>query len=140
MLPGAEPPRLTLMGRIRAAAKALKREVSALIVATRDPRTPWWWKLGALLVIAYALSPIDLIPDFIPVLGVLDDLILVPLGIWLLLKLIPPEVMRDARAQIDGSKAKRGWGSTVVAVVIVALWIGGVAACSWYAWHWMYAK
>ncbi len=147
----------TLLARIKAAAKALKREVTALVIATQDARTPWWWKLGnrslrlrdkpqsdvehrlaaAFVVIAYALSPIDLIPDFIPVLGYVDDLVLVPLGIWFLLKFVPEDVMRDARDKADG-KAKGGLASTVVAVAIVALWIGSAAACGMYVWQWYY--
>ena|SRR5258705_13426492 len=82
-------------------ARALKREIKALWVAYRDPRTPRTAKLVAGIVLAYAISPIDLIPDFIPVLGQLDDLLLVPLGIALVIKLIPPEVLADARAQAD---------------------------------------
>lgn len=81
----------------KARAKALKVEIHALMIAYRDPRTPWAAKACALLVVAYALSPIDLIPDFIPVLGYLDDLILLPFGIALAIRLIPPEVMDEAR-------------------------------------------
>src|SRR5689334_4591237 len=78
-------------------AKQLKTEIHALLIAYRDPRTPWAARLWVLLVTAYALSPIDLIPDFIPVLGYLDDLLLLPLGIALAIRLIPAEVMADAR-------------------------------------------
>jgi uncharacterized membrane protein YkvA (DUF1232 family) len=84
---------VTLAERLR----AFKREAHALTIAARDPRTPRLARWLALGVVAYALSPIDLIPDFIPVLGHLDDLVIVPLGVWLALKLIPPEVMADAR-------------------------------------------
>ncbi len=82
-----------LVQRFQKAAKALKREVLTLYYACADPRTSWVMKLLPLLAIAYALSPIDLIPDFIPVLGLLDDLIILPLLIWLSIKLIPPEVV-----------------------------------------------
>ena len=82
-------------------ARALKREVHAVGIAALDPRTPWTAKLIASLVLAYALSPIDLIPDFIPVLGQLDDLLLVPLGIALVIKLIPADVLAEARARAD---------------------------------------
>ena len=78
-----------------------KRETIVLYHACRDPRTPWYAKALGVAVIAYALSPIDLIPDFIPVLGYLDDLILVPIGIWLVLRLIPREVWRDAQARAE---------------------------------------
>jgi uncharacterized membrane protein YkvA (DUF1232 family) len=78
-------------------ARALRREIFALVIAYRDPRTPWYAKAWALVVATYALSPIDLIPDFIPVLGYLDDLVLLPLGIALAMRLIPAGVMEDAR-------------------------------------------
>lgn len=92
-------------------------------LAARDPRTPWYAKALALLVAAYALSPIDLIPDFIPVLGYLDDLVLVPLGIMLAVRLIPPKVMREHRA--TAARAAQRPVSRVAAAVFVALWIGG---------------
>src|SRR5215510_13084224 len=82
----------------RERARLLKREVYALYFACRDPRTPWYAKAIAACVVAYALSPIDLIPDFIPVIGYLDDLVIVPLGIALVLKLIPAEIMAEHRA------------------------------------------
>ena len=82
---------------LKAKAKQLKSEVYALYLASKDPRTPWYAKALAALIIGYALSPIDLIPDFIPVLGYLDDLIIVPAGIVLLLKMIPKEVMEECR-------------------------------------------
>src|ERR1700742_411421 len=79
-------------------ARAIKRDAHALYLAARDPRVPWYAKALALAVAAYALSPIDLIPDFVPVLGYLDDLIIVPLGIALVVWLVPPEVMAEHRA------------------------------------------
>jgi uncharacterized membrane protein YkvA (DUF1232 family) len=82
-------------------ARALKRETLSLYYATRDPRTSWYAKLLAGLIVAYALSPIDLIPDFIPVLGYLDEVILLPLGIWLVLRLIPDAVLSDARRRAE---------------------------------------
>lgn len=87
-----------MIERLRAWAKALKRDVLALWLAARDPRVPLLPKLIAGLVAAYALSPIDLIPDFIPVLGYLDDLLIVPAGIWLAVRLIPPDVLDNLRA------------------------------------------
>ena len=104
----------------------LKRETHALYIAARDPRTPWYAKLVIVVVVAYALSPIDFIPDFIPVLGYLDDLLLLPLGIILALKLTPVAVLVDARQaaqQADGTLAK----SRVAAIVVVALWAIGAA-------------
>ena len=110
-----------MRGRLAAWARALKREVAALALALRDPQTPLVARLVALLVVAYALSPIDLIPDVIPVLGLLDDLVLVPAGIWLVLRLIPAEVMERARrraVEADGLRPSRA-----AAVVIIALWL-----------------
>ena len=83
----------------KARARQLKAEVYALYLAYRDPRVPWYAKVLAACVVGYALSPIDLIPDFIPVLGYLDDLVLIPLGIALTLRLIPPEVLDECRAR-----------------------------------------
>ena len=85
--------------RLKKWARALKTETYALYLASRDPRTPWYAKVLAGLVAAHTFSPIDLIPDFIPILGYLDDLIITPGGIWLVLKLIPPQVMAEKREQ-----------------------------------------
>lgn len=107
---------------LKAQARALKRETHALYLAARDPRTPWLAKLVIAIVVAYALSPIDLIPDFIPILGYLDDILLLPLGIYLALKLIPAAVLGDARRaaqQADGKLPR----SPVAAIVIISLWI-----------------
>ena len=88
---------MTPTGRWKERANNLKRDIHALYLAKNDPRVPWYAKLLAVLIIAYALSPIDLIPDFIPVLGLLDELVLLPVGILLLLKMIPPGVMEEYR-------------------------------------------
>lgn len=87
------------MNRLKTWAQALKRDVMTLWFALRHPQTPWPARIFAAIVTAYALSPIDLIPDFIPILGYLDDLILVPVGVWLLLKMLPDEVLADSRNQ-----------------------------------------
>ena len=113
------------MQRLRLWAAALKREVMTLWFACRDPRTPWYARVLAMLIVAYALSPIDLIPDFIPVLGYLDELILLPVGIYLVLKLVPAEALADARARaqswVESRKPKpRNW---IAAAVIVLLWV-----------------
>ena len=84
---------------LRAKAAAIKRDVHALYLAARDPRVPWYAKAVAVAVAAYAISPIDLIPDFIPVLGQLDDLVLLPIGIALAIRLVPREVLEEKRAQ-----------------------------------------
>ncbi len=114
------------------AARKLKRETAALYYACRDPRVPWYAKAVALVVVAYALSPIDLIPDFIPILGYLDDLLLVPLGIALALRLIPPAVMEECRQRAAGHEAAtrasfRWMGALMVAVWVMGLVWGGLA-------------
>lgn len=110
------------IAQIKSAAERLRNETHALYLAARDPRTPWPAKVVIAIVVAYALSPIDLIPDFIPVLGYLDDVLLLPLGIYLALKLIPAAVLADARhaaQQASGNLA----ASRVAAVVIILLWM-----------------
>jgi uncharacterized membrane protein YkvA (DUF1232 family) len=111
-----------MLQRLRDWARGLKRDVHALYLAARDPRVPWYAKAVALGVAAYALSPIDLIPDFIPVIGYLDDLIIVPLGILLAVRLIPPEILAEHR-QMANEAAERPTSRTA-AMVIVAVWIG----------------
>ncbi len=108
-------------------ARALKRQVMTLYFAYRDPRTPWHARAFAVLVVAYAFSPIDLIPDFIPVLGYLDDLVLVPLGVWLALKMVPPQVMADCRARAEADLGDAKGRFKFMAVIIVALWLLAIA-------------
>ncbi len=127
----------SVSGRLRRAADRLARQTAALLLAYRDPRTPWYAKAWAALVLAYAFSPIDLIPDFIPVLGSLDDLLLVPLGVWLAVRMIPPGVMADARAraaQAGGPRQALGrWGIGLVSLI----WLLGVALVGWLVWGWL---
>lgn len=111
-----------MVARLRDWAREMKRDVHALYLAARDPRVPWYAKAVALAVAAYALSPIDLIPDFIPVLGHLDDVIIVPLGIVLAVRLIPAEVLAEHRA--TASAAGKRPTSRSAAAIIVAIWIG----------------
>jgi uncharacterized membrane protein YkvA (DUF1232 family) len=126
------------MSRLREWARRLKTEIVALWFCARHARTPMHVKALALAVVAYAFSPIDLIPDFIPVLGYLDDLILLPIGIWLVLKLVPRDVMSDCRGQAarwqDGrSPDPRSTVATaIVAALIIVLWL----ALLWLAWRW----
>ncbi len=108
-------------------ARALKRDAHALYLAARDPRTPLHAKLLAGLVAAYALSPIDLIPDFIPILGLLDDIVLVPLGAWLVLKLVPPALMDEHR--LTASRTARPISRMGLALII-GLWAAGIMACA----------
>jgi uncharacterized membrane protein YkvA (DUF1232 family) len=105
-------------------ARKLKTETFALYLAYRHPHTPWFARVFSGLVIAYAFSPIDLIPDFIPILGYLDDLILVPLGIVLALKMIPPAVMAECRAQAQVAMDQGRTVNKLAALVIVFIWIG----------------
>jgi uncharacterized membrane protein YkvA (DUF1232 family) len=110
-----------MLDKLKRAARALKADTYALYLAYRDPRTPWYAKAWAALVVAYAFSPIDLIPDFIPVLGYLDNLILVPLGIFLALKLIPDDVMAASRQKAQESHGKPvNWWS---GALIILLWM-----------------
>ena len=110
--------------RLKEWARALKRDVLALWLAARDPRVPRLAKLLAGLVTAYALSPIDLIPDFIPVLGLLDDAILIPLGVWLFLKMVPADVYARERAVAE--EASHRPVSRIAAAVIALLWLGAL--------------
>ena len=109
--------------RWRQRARDLKKETYALYLAARDPRVPWYAKLIAVCVIGYAFSPIDLIPDFIPVLGYVDDLVLVPLGIALVLKMIPGEVMADCRERAQALIAQGKPTNWVAAGIIIAVWV-----------------
>lgn len=119
------------MSRLRERAKALKREVFAVYLASKDPRTPWAARIIVAVVVAYALSPIDLIPDFIPILGILDDLILIPAGIALALRMIPPEVLTEARIRAaDMDKPT----SRLSVLLIVCTWLLLAAATGWLAW------
>jgi len=102
-------------------AKNIKRDVHAVWLAARDPRTPLLAKVLALIVAAYAVSPIDLIPDFIPIIGYLDDLIIVPLGIMLVVRLIPAEVMREHRE--TAAQASRRPVSRITAGVFIVIWV-----------------
>jgi uncharacterized membrane protein YkvA (DUF1232 family) len=112
-------------------ARALKREVYALYLATRDPRVPWYAKALAACVVAYAFSPIDLIPDPVPILGYLDDLVLLPLGVLAVRRMIPPDVLAECRARADETMRQGGPVSWTAAAVIVALWIAAAALCVW---------
>jgi len=122
--------------RFNAWARTLKRDVHALYLASRDPRVPWYAKALALIVAGYALSPIDLIPDFIPVLGYMDDVIVVPAGIWLVIKLIPADVMAEHRALADATRSRPV--SKTAAKVIIAIWIAAAAWLGWLLDHYLF--
>ena len=119
---------------LRSRARALKTETLALYLAARDPRTPWVARLIVAVVVAYALSPIDLIPDWIPVLGYLDDLILVPLGIALAIRLIPPPVLAECREKAR-ARVRVATRSGCVIAAIVAVWIALAALTGWVLWR-----
>ncbi len=124
-----------MLDTIKSRARSLKSEIYALYLAYRDPRTPWYAKAWAAVVVGYAFSPIDLIPDFIPILGYLDDLVLIPLGVWLALKLIPAEVMAECREQASvrmGSGKPMGWAA---AVIIILIWLALAAACACFVYN-----
>ena len=113
--------------------QTIKRDAHALYLASRDPRVPWYAKAVAVAVAAYAASPIDLIPDFIPVLGYLDDLIIVPLGIALVIKLIPPETMAEHRARALAAQDRPA--SKTAAAVIIAVWLLAIGFIAWVAYR-----
>lgn len=117
-----------MFAALKAWAGRLKRDVVALWLAARDPRTPLPAKVLAGAVAAYALSPIDLIPDFIPVIGYLDDLLIVPAGIWLAVRQLPPPLMAEFREQAMSRVRPR---SLAAAIVIVALWLAAAAMLLW---------
>lgn len=123
---------MTLLAGWKEQARSLKLEVATLWFAMRDPRVPWYAKALAAVVVGYALSPIDLIPDFIPVLGLLDDLVLVPLGILLVRILVPRHVLADCRKQATTWTERPK--SRVAAAIIVLVWAAlGVLAALWLA-------
>ncbi|AKC70172.1 hypothetical protein MB84_12815 [Pandoraea oxalativorans] len=118
-----------LFTTLRKWARAIKRDAHVLYLAARDPRVPWYAKVLALFVAGYALSPIDLIPDFIPVIGLLDDAIIVPLGILIVIKLIPSDVVAEHRA--TAAAASERPVSRIAAVVIGTLWLGLFGVAAW---------
>ena len=122
---------LSTIERLKVWARNLKRDVIALWLAARDPRVPWYAKALSAAVAAYALSPIDLIPDFIPILGYLDDLLIVPLGIWAAVKLIPEPIMTDLRAK---ALEHRKPTSKAGLAAVVFIWLAAIALTVWFFW------
>ena len=122
----------TIINRLKQWARSIKRDVIALWIAARDPRVPWYAKAVAGLVAAYALSPIDLIPDFIPIIGYLDDLLIVPAGIMLAVKLTPADLMDEFRrlATLRGERPI----SRVGAAAVILIWIATAVAFAWWLW------
>ena len=122
-----------LTDRLKDWARIIKRDVHALYLAGRDPRVPWYAKVLAVMVAAYALSPIDLIPDFIPVLGYLDDVILLPLGIILVVRLVPPDIMAEHREL--AALAQQQPISRTAGLIIGGIWLASIALCGWLAYR-----
>ncbi|MEQ8995571.1 MAG: YkvA family protein [Coleofasciculus sp. B1-GNL1-01] len=112
-----------MLDQLKQQARRLKIELYALYLAYRDHRVPWYAKIFAACVVAYAFSPIDLIPDFIPVLGYLDDLILIPVGIKLALKMIPPQIMSKYRKQVQTNLPNSKPKNWIAAATIVIVWL-----------------
>jgi len=122
-----------MLERARQWARIVRRDVHAIYLAARDPRVPWYAKALAACVAGYALSPIDLIPDFIPVLGYLDDLVIVPLGILAVVRLIPPDILAQHRAAALAAQDKPA--SRAAAAVIVSIWLGATVLAAWLAYR-----
>lgn len=120
-------PERRVLAKLKQWARALKRDALAVYFAARDPRIPWYAKALGIAVAAYALSPIDLIPDFIPVLGYLDELIILPLGIALVVRLIPPELMAEHRTRAAAVQDRPV--SFAAAAAIVVVWLAALALC-----------
>lgn len=125
---------MSLLENLKQRARRLKSETLALYLAARHPQTPWYAKLLVGGIVAYALSPIDLIPDFIPVVGYLDDIILLPLGIALAIKMIPEAVLSECRARAQDMLSNGKPVSRIAAVVIVIIWLLLAALCA----RWFY--
>ena len=126
---GLRPEAVSPIGRLKRWAQRLRVEVYALYLAYQDPRVPWYARVFAAVVVAYAFSPIDLIPDPIPVLGYLDDLVIIPLGVALAIKMIPPQVLAGCREEARGAKDRTV--GRVAAVVVVAVWLALAALAVW---------
>ncbi len=120
------------LARLRRWARAIKQDVVALYIAGRDPRVPWYVKAAAVAIATYALSPIDLIPDFIPVLGYLDEVILLPIAIALVVRIIPDPLMAEFREEAQRRSERPT--SRAAAAVIIVLWIAAIALTLWAFW------
>jgi uncharacterized membrane protein YkvA (DUF1232 family) len=119
-------------------AKDLKRDTYALYIAYHDPRVPWYAKAVCVCIVGYALSPIDLIPDFVPILGYVDDLIIVPAGLALAIKLIPEEVMCECRSRAEVKMNQRGPKNYVAAAIIAAIWLGLILLSARFLYNYFY--
>lgn len=116
-------PEAKMLVKLKAFARKLKQELFVLFLASKDERVPWYAKFVSFLVVAYAFSPIDLIPDFIPILGYLDDIILIPLGISLALKMIPQPIIDDLRIKANEIREKEKPKNWVTGIIFIIIWI-----------------
>ena len=121
-----------MLGKLRIAADRVKTETFALYLAARDPRTSWYARLLVAAIVAYALSPIDLIPDFIPVVGYLDDLVLVPIGLALAIKLVPESVLVECRVRAQASFQSGHPVSWAAAAIVVSIWVVVTGILTWW--------
>ncbi len=112
-----------MLEKLKIWARKLKTEIYALYIACQDPRTPWYAKISAICVVGYAFSPIDLIPDFIPILGFLDDALLLPIGIWLVVKMIPPPVLEESREKARLQQLEEKPKNWIAAGFIFLIWL-----------------
>jgi uncharacterized membrane protein YkvA (DUF1232 family) len=124
-----------MIKRAKRWARIIKRDVHAVYLASRDPRVPWYTKALAMGVAGYALSPIDLIPDFIPILGLLDDAIIVPLGIMLAVRLIPSEIMAEHRAAALAAQDRPA--SKIAAAAILTIWLAMAGVSGWLTYRYL---
>lgn len=123
---------MTSLDSLKRRARELKREVAAMFLAAKHPRTPWYAKLLLVAIVAYAASPIDLIPDFVPVVGLLDDLVLLPLAIALALRMIPKSVIAECRARVETSETDERRLGRFGAIAIGLLWLALLALALWW--------
>ncbi len=124
-----------MLERIKNWARKLKTEIHALYIAYQDPRTPWYAKILAICIVGYAFSPIDLIPDFIPILGFVDDAILLPLGIWLVVKIIPPQVLEESREKARQRQLEDKPQNWIAAGFIILIWLSLAVLAGVYFWR-----
>ena len=127
------------MLRVPEWARRLLADVVTLWFCVRHPRSPLIVKILAGVIVAYALSPIDLIPDFIPVIGLLDEAVLIPAGVWLVLKFVPPDVLAECRVQAAAwiGERKQKPRSRLGAVLVIATWLAALSFVSWLVWRWL---
>jgi len=121
---------ITQIDAFRARVRRQREDTHAIFLAVRHPATPWYAKLFAAAVVAYAISPIDLIPDFIPVLGYLDDLVLVPLGIVAAIRMIPPHVLAECRERARNESLHETSAGRIAAIVVIGIWLILAALCA----------